>query len=155
MLFISIRSDTAAQVPKVLQVVEETKRKRHKAGRCTLISSDHGIDYGAGVAFDQELYQYVVYDTQPEPSKGPRVIKLDGPSKGKGKDAYAPPESLTVHLSKISMPELEPKVDPSIAKTETSKPQDRHQASGPVVSPDDKAGKGKFKFGHTSQCFLY
>lgn len=33
MLFISIRSASAAQVPKVLQVVEETKRIRHKAGK--------------------------------------------------------------------------------------------------------------------------
>jgi hypothetical protein len=32
MLFISVRSDTATQVPKVLQVVEESKRKRHKLG---------------------------------------------------------------------------------------------------------------------------
>lgn len=32
MLFISIRSAAAEQVPKVLQVVEETKRLRHKAG---------------------------------------------------------------------------------------------------------------------------
>jgi hypothetical protein len=33
MLFISVRSDTTTQVPKVLQVVEESKRKRHKLGR--------------------------------------------------------------------------------------------------------------------------
>jgi hypothetical protein len=33
MLFISIRSSGAPQAPKVLQVVEETKRIRHKAGK--------------------------------------------------------------------------------------------------------------------------
>lgn len=32
MLFISVRSADAPQVPKVLQVVEETKRIRYKAG---------------------------------------------------------------------------------------------------------------------------
>ena len=32
MLFVSIRSASAAQVPKVLRVVEETKRLRHKSG---------------------------------------------------------------------------------------------------------------------------
>lgn len=32
MLFITVKSASAEQVPKVLQVVEETKRIRHKAG---------------------------------------------------------------------------------------------------------------------------
>jgi len=32
MLFISVKSAEAEQVPKVLQVVEETKRIRYKAG---------------------------------------------------------------------------------------------------------------------------
>ena len=32
MLFITVKSAGAEQVPKVLQVVEETKRIRHKAG---------------------------------------------------------------------------------------------------------------------------
>lgn len=32
MLFITIRSSTAAFVPKVLHVVEQTKRIRHKSG---------------------------------------------------------------------------------------------------------------------------
>lgn len=32
MLFVTVRSDLAEQVPKVLQVVEETKRIRHRAG---------------------------------------------------------------------------------------------------------------------------
>lgn len=90
MLFISVRSAEAAQVPKVLQVVEETKRMRYKAG-------------------DSELHQYVIYDAQKQiPQKGPRVIKLDDqPSKSKARD-YTPPDSLIVHLSKIDMPELRP-----------------------------------------------
>jgi len=32
MLFITVRSSAAVQVPKVLQIVEQTKRIRHKAG---------------------------------------------------------------------------------------------------------------------------
>lgn len=32
MLFITVKSAEAVHVPKVLQVVEETKRIRHKAG---------------------------------------------------------------------------------------------------------------------------
>ena len=32
MLFVTLRSAAAEQVPKVLQVVEQTKRIRHKAG---------------------------------------------------------------------------------------------------------------------------
>lgn len=32
MLFITVRSASAAEVPKVLRVVEETKRFRHKSG---------------------------------------------------------------------------------------------------------------------------
>ena len=34
MLFVSVKSAEAEQVPKVLQVVEETKRIRYKAGVC-------------------------------------------------------------------------------------------------------------------------
>ncbi|KAH7885823.1 hypothetical protein F5I97DRAFT_1158855 [Phlebopus sp. FC_14] len=99
MLFISIRSADASQVPKVIQVVEETKRIRHKAG-------------------EPDLHQYVLYDTEkpkPKPAgqKGPRIINLDdegagAKSKGNGK-GYSPPSSLVVHLSKIDMPELRPR----------------------------------------------
>ncbi|KAG6910197.1 hypothetical protein DXG01_012332 [Tephrocybe rancida] len=71
MLFVTIRSAAAEQVPKVLQVVE----------------------------------QYVLYDT--EKKKGPRRIKLD--DNVKPATTYTPPTSLTVHLSKIDMPELQPK----------------------------------------------
>ena len=53
---------------------------------------------------DEDLHQYVLYDTQ-ESKKGPRRINLDDDPK----DKYAPPKNLTVHLSKISMPELQPK----------------------------------------------
>lgn len=44
-----------------------------------------------------ELHQYVVYDS-PD-AKRKRIVL----------DDYAPPQSLSVHLSKIDMPELQPK----------------------------------------------
>lgn len=87
MLFISVRSEAAEQVPKVLAVVEELKRMRHKAGLP-----------------DDELHQYVVYDV-----KQPKRINLDDPPAGPSAQSYQPPDSLMIHLSKIDMPELKPR----------------------------------------------
>ncbi|THU97777.1 hypothetical protein K435DRAFT_796259 [Dendrothele bispora CBS 962.96] len=87
MLFVIIRSNTENEVPKVLQVLEETKRIRHRAG------------------LEDDLHQYVVFDTK---KKGPKRINLDQPAN----DEYTPPRDLHIHLSKIPMPELEPR--PSI-----------------------------------------
>ena len=56
---------------------------------------------------DEELHQYVLYDTTAA-KKGPRRINLDSDNT-KNKTNYAPPTSLTIHLSKIPMPELQPK----------------------------------------------
>ena len=115
MLFITIRSSSAAQVPKVLRVVEETKRLRHKSGELFRRTKREYLPLTytlAGVAEEEELHQYVIYDTEKStPRKGPKRINLDDPDpkKGKDKDKYAPPTSLTVHLSKIDMPELRPK----------------------------------------------
>lgn len=108
MLFISIRSATVENVPKVLLVVEEIKRLRHKAGmwfvslRCLVFRFRTGLDE------EGELHQYVIYEQAKQ--KGPKVIKLDDP-KGKNPEVenYTPPTSLTVHLSKIDMPELKPR----------------------------------------------
>jgi len=61
----------------------------------------------SGVSDEEELHQYVLYDTTAA-KKGPKRINLDNDSKGKTN--YAPPTSLTIHLSKIPMPELQPKV---------------------------------------------
>ncbi|KAH9926333.1 uncharacterized protein BXZ73DRAFT_103014 [Epithele typhae] len=91
MLLVSVRSASAAEVPKVLRVVEETKRLRHKSG----------------IAEDVELHQYVIYETE-QSRKGPRRINLNDPDPKR--DQYAPPTSLTIHLSKIDMPELRPRV---------------------------------------------
>jgi len=64
----------------------------------------------------------VIYE-QAKP-KGPKIIKLDDPkSKNAEMESYTPPTSLTVHLSKIDMPELKPR------------------ATG--QGPPDKKGKGK------------
>jgi hypothetical protein len=107
MLFVSVKSADAEQVPKVLQVVEETKRIRYKAGNAESSSErnfDHGLPFFKGLDEEEGLHQYVLYD-QKEPRKGPRIINLDDEKKNK----YAPPKNLTVHLSKISMPELQPK----------------------------------------------
>jgi len=104
MLFITLKSDEAIQVPKVLQVVEETKRIRYKAG----------------LSEEAELHQYVLYDTR-EGKKGPRRINLDDDMKNK----YAPPQNLTVHLSKISMPELQPKIQTNEKHKEDKKKEDK------------------------------
>ncbi|KAJ7072525.1 hypothetical protein C8F01DRAFT_1104263 [Mycena amicta] len=123
MLFITILSDSSEHVPKVLQVVEETKRIRHKAG------------------IEEELHQYVLYDTQPR--KGPRRINLDDTVK----DKYKPPESLTVHLSKIPMPELQPKAKGSsdskvTTSAETKKESKKEQKKREEAKrKEDKKGR--------------
>lgn len=105
MLFISVKSAEAENVPKVLQVVEETKRIRYKAGTYFLELEHENSDLPSPSGLDEEeLHQYVLYDVL-EAKKGPRRINLDDEPKNK----YAPPKSLCVHLSKISMPELQPK----------------------------------------------
>ena len=108
MLFITVRSASSADVPKVLQVVEHVKRLRHKRGNslptiphpvlCSFLIISAEVATGS---LSEELHQYVIYDTQP--SARLQRIKLDDPP-----NAYKPPSSLTVHLSKIPMPELRP-----------------------------------------------
>ncbi|KAJ3493334.1 hypothetical protein NLJ89_g11041 [Agrocybe chaxingu] len=107
-LFISVKSAEAEQVPKVLQVVEETKRIRYKAG----------------LSEEEQLHQYVLYDQQ-EQKKGPRIINLDDQPKNK----YEPPKNLTVHLSKISMPELQPKAHGNDKSTKESKRKEEKKAA--------------------------
>ena len=77
----------------------------------------------------------MLYDKQEgvASQKGPRIIKLDDDDgKAKNKD-YAPPKSLTVHLSKIDMPELRPR----------GTPFDRQQ----TMRRDHDSGKKKDKRG--------
>ncbi|KAF9815993.1 hypothetical protein IEO21_04243 [Rhodonia placenta] len=95
MLMITISSASPAEVLKVLRVVEETKRLRHKAG----------------MDDEEALFQYVTYGSMGPGRKGPRRINLNDPEpKHKGPaSTYAPPSSIMVHLSKFDMPELRPK----------------------------------------------
>ncbi|KAJ7668442.1 hypothetical protein DFH06DRAFT_1181689 [Mycena polygramma] len=127
MLFVTILSDGPDQVPKVLQVVEEIKRIRHKAG------------------LEEELHQYVLYDTQVR--KGPKRINLDDTA-DKSKNKYAPPESLTVHLSKIPMPELQPQAKgapvaqpPVVEPKKESKKEQRKREE--AKRKEDKKGRNK------------
>lgn len=122
MLFITVKSADAIQVPKVLQVVEETKRIRYKAGQQCLFFRFEILTYlsFSGLSDEEELHQYVLYDTQ-EGRKGPRRINLDDDMKNK----YAPPKNLTVHLSKISMPELQPKPHTNEKHKEVKKKEDK------------------------------
>jgi len=126
MLFISVRSADENQVSKVLRVAEETKRLWYKAGmsltsafprtRSLMLRTDTG---------DTDLHQYVLYDTMEgvASQKGSRIINLNSKERGKNKE-YAPPKSLTVHLSKIDMPELRPRGTPPDNRQTTRHGQD-------------------------------
>jgi len=92
LLYIVLRSKTETEVPKVVTVASLAKRMRYKGG-----------------AHDEELHQYVKYDDSEAPTKGPKVINLDRPPLGADQQKdYRPPTALTIHLSKIAMPELQP-----------------------------------------------
>ena len=98
-----------------------------------------------------ELHQYVIYE-QGKP-KGPKVIKLDDPkNKNAEMENYAPPTSITVHLSKIDMPELKPraasqppdknalkewdkKLKEKLGKKEKRKEDDKKQKHSPSPPP--------------------
>ena len=135
MLFISIRSSGAPEVPKVLQVVEETKRIRHKSGKF-LASWPRPCSRPLG---DRELYQYVLYDSSLIPTKGPKIINLDdNKGKGKGKD-YTPPNNIVVHLSKIDMPELRPRASERTKDRETR--ESRKEREKKVKESSDKERK--------------
>lgn len=112
MLFISVKSSAAEFVPKVLHIVEETKRIRYRAG----------LD-------DDELHQYVLYDL--EKKKERKRINLNDDAEQKNK--YTPPSSLLVHLSKIDMPELQPK---STLTSQPSKPSKPSKGKEPMTVAD-------------------
>ncbi|THH10762.1 hypothetical protein EW145_g1104 [Phellinidium pouzarii] len=120
MLFVVLHSSTPATVPKVLQIAHQTKRIRHKAGS------------------EDDLHQYVQSDaahlTSLSGKKGPRIIKLD--NNAESSDKYKPPESLSVYLSKIPMPELEPKAQGTDRSREE---KDNHKGKG--KEKNDKQGK--------------
>lgn len=89
-----------------------------------------------------ELHQYVIYE-QGKP-KGPKIIKLDNP-KGKNADiqSYTPPTSLTVHLSKIDMPELKPRtnsqpLDKNIMKEWEKREKNKDREKGKPTKKDKR-----------------
>ncbi|KAH9010127.1 hypothetical protein EDB84DRAFT_1228210, partial [Lactarius hengduanensis] len=82
-LFITVRFASPADVSRVYRS-----------------SSSSPLEVTPG-ALREELHQYVIYDAEP---RAPRRIKLDDPPA----NTYTPPTSLTMHLSKIPMPELCP-----------------------------------------------
>jgi len=89
-----------------VQVAEAAKRMHYKSG-----------------GHDEELQQYVRWeDMKP---KGPKVIKLDNPE---GKKEYKPPQTINIHLSKIPMPELQPKAPPKPSLS----PLQESSSSGPM-----------------------
>ncbi|KAL4250494.1 hypothetical protein ABKN59_006971 [Abortiporus biennis] len=110
MLFVTLKSASATQVPKVLAVVEQVKRIRHKAG------------------IEDQLFQYILYDAPSK--KGPKRIVLDDPIPT-GKPGYKPPSSLAIHLSKIDMPELQLRADPN------SRPPPKHSDIKPKLHSED------------------
>ncbi|KAF5367829.1 hypothetical protein D9757_010332 [Collybiopsis confluens] len=115
MLFITIKSHTHLEVQKVVQVAEQAKRIGHKAG------------------LQDDLHQYVIYDT--EEKKGPKRINLNDDSKTKKPTPYVPPSSLSIHLSKIPMPELQPP-KPGSKETNSAGPP-------PLPLPSKKKDTGK------------
>ena len=144
MLFISVRSADADQVPKVLRVVEEAKRLRYKAGMSltSAFPQTRLLMLRTGHTGDPDIHQYVEYDTNEGVAsrKGPRIINLDDKERGKNKE-YAPPKSLTIHLSKIDMPELQPRGTPLDNQQRT--PHD--QGSGKKQDTWDESKRAKAK----------
>jgi hypothetical protein len=102
MLYLVLRPQSPEHVGKVIQVAESTKRFYYKSGH-----------------HDDELHQYVTMEDAKPEKKAPKVIKLDDDSKKKKEKEYKPPQTVTVHLSKIAMPELQPKA-PSSSKSSPS-----------------------------------
>lgn len=105
-----------------------------------------------GLDDEDGLHQYVMYDTA-DKQKGPRRIVLDD---NKTKNVYTPPKSLTVHLSKIDMPELQPKAavaeksgkdkgnkDKSKDKDRSNKDKDKPSKDHKKKEKEEKKGRWK------------
>lgn len=136
-MFIIIRSNSSDVVQRVVQIAQETKRIRHRA------DDD-----------DEELFQYLTYDEEKPgiiPKKSKRIIKLDDKPEAASKKEYAfsriseyeliwnytlfyspaykPLTTLTIHLSKIPIPELMPKSAPTSSRPSVSSTP-HHSSSG-------------------------
>lgn len=97
------------------------------------------------MGLDQEgrgLFQYVIEDENDSSSNnkktGPRVIQLDDVPIEKERK-YTPPQRIAIYLSKIEMPELQPKNTAgrnsfsAISGPESRSPRNGH--SGPPIAP--------------------
>ena len=135
-LYIVLKSGGPENVQKVLMVAEGVKRLQHKAG------------------VEEMLHLYPSYNEAAV--KGPKVIKLDDPSGGTN---YTPPMNLTIHLSKIPMPELQPKPKPSKHGRRPSSPPRmpshqqrprRNSQEGPFMADPWAAGSSVRRDGYTS-----
>ncbi|KAG8836081.1 hypothetical protein FRC17_010014 [Serendipita sp. 399] len=118
MLYIVLRSHSPEHVPKVIQVAEATKRFHYKSG-----------------GHNEELHQYVTMEDKKPEQEGPKVIKLDQASSKKKEKEYKLPQVVTVHLSKIPMPELQPKA-PGNSKASHTPPKQSE-----ALRPPNKAGR--------------
>ncbi|KZV98779.1 hypothetical protein EXIGLDRAFT_831994 [Exidia glandulosa HHB12029] len=128
MLYVVLKSGGPEQVPKVLTVAEAIKRLRHKAG------------------IEETLHLYPSYDEVPR--NGPKIIRLDDPATSTATN-YKPPVNLTIHLSKIPMPELQPK--PKNAKQSSPPPrQRRHSNEDPWMKDPWSAPSSSKQAGYTS-----
>lgn len=127
MLFITLHSSSPSTVPKVLHVVEQVKRLRHQSG----------LDQG-----DDALYHYVLDESQitRKGKKAPRVINLDDTNPKDKMKNYKPPSSISIHLSKIPMPELEPRPVPKSPNLSewSSSPEGRDKDKSKGKQKDDK-----------------
>ncbi|PVF99867.1 hypothetical protein CPB86DRAFT_783253 [Serendipita vermifera] len=120
MLYIVIRPQSSEHVAKVIQVAEATKRFYYKS-----------------VRHDEDLHQYVSMEDAQPVNTGPKVINLDDGGKKKGKP-YIPPQTVTVHLSKIAMPELQPKAKQPSPKAANAVPS---SSSSPNNKPAKSSGR--------------
>lgn len=91
-----------------------------------------------GLDEEQELSQYVIYDTE---KKGPKRINLNDPSPSHM--SYSPPTSLKIHLSKIDIPELRPRADksPRVTPTKSRPAAEPRRAPELPTSSDKVQGK--------------
>ena len=90
-----------------------------------------------GLSDEEDLHQYVVYETPKNVRKGPKRINLNDPAPIKGMEGYAPPASLAVHLSKISMPELQPRTTSTQVTPEKGGKKDDRKADK-LAKQDEK-----------------
>lgn len=97
-------------------------------------------EYIVGLDEEQELLQYVIYDTA---KKGPKRINLNDPSPSHL--SYSPPTSLKIHLSKIDIPELRPRAENVRVASTKAKATLPAAPMTPSEPPAIDTGRGKQK----------